>query len=241
MHDLTNPPIFEAQIGLKLSSEQTVAHLKTLAEALKSEFPEIKPRYEITTEFKADGSDTKTNVIEQGIQLNSRNNDFAIILQKDVFVFCALGKYPGWLTFKNKINGCLESMSKVDSTLQFVEIFSRYLNDIKIEGQYFNLSDYFTFVPSLPKVKPGLILNSFGVNFSASQVETGFQTVFNFTPKQQPKQSNNEEFILDLSVSKRIEPICFSAAIWDNLDKARDIKNYLFFGLITDKLTDRYK
>ena len=243
MNTLKNPPIIEAQVGLKLQTELSLDILKQVAEKLKSDLPDIKPRFEITTEVKLDGdvkNQSSTNINEHGIQLNSANNDFALILQKDIFIFCALNKYEGWDSFKRKVSSVLTILSKELPETQFVEIFSRYINSIVFEAQPLTLSEFFTFIPKIPTLNPQLTLNGFALNFNATQANTGFQTFCNFAPRPQPAGVDKVDFILDLSVSKRVIPVGASDSLWDDLNKARIIKNDLFFGLITDKLKARY-
>ncbi|MGZ3775793.1 MAG: TIGR04255 family protein [Bdellovibrio sp.] len=242
MEKLANAPIIEAQIGLKLSKPIGLEIINDMADLLKARYPTKKPRFEIKTTINTDNGKIghqASDLTQQGVQVSSESG-YVVILQRDLIIFCSVAKYPGWNEFKKEIEALTNLLSSRLSGIRFSEFFSRYINSIKLETPIL-LNEYFTFLPNLPSVEPGLTLNGFNYQFVASQNDTGFKTTASFFPRPNAGPTNTTDLVLDLGVSKSIDVMGISAEIWDNFEVARNLKNTLFSGLTTEKLRMRYK
>lgn len=242
MEVFSNPPIIEAQIGLTFASSATLDIINSASSLLANIYPEVKPRIQFQAEFKIDGDNSRPNssAEEIGFQRQSLDSNHIVLLEKEHFIFCRLNKYPGWPDFRKSTQESMSVVSEIIVNQKPNKIFSRYINNFKLNLPM-TLDEYFTFLPKLPSVNPGVAVNSLQYNFGLSQSETGNQAFISFFLKPTIKPSDTLEFILDLIITCPIMEMTSIQQALDTLDKSREFKNTLFLGLLTDKLKARYK
>ena len=111
-----------------------------------------------------------------------------------------------------------------------------YINqiDIKVEDQ---LEDYFTSPPKLPEKLP----QTFGHFFSSLGFkEKSLYAMVIQTAIESPIK-DHVGIILDIEVFKKITREINEITLWRNIEKMREIKNRIFFEMITEKTVRLYR
>lgn len=239
---LEHAPITEAVIevrGRAESSWEEEAVTRQLRDALP-EYPQSQLRREVrhTVHLQFGGPERLDNVQREtddlgwsGVSLRSADQHYVVVFDREVFACSRLQPYETWERFLAEATRLWQVYQEVARPSDAQRIGLRFINQIQLPAEHFELSDFLVTAPNSPN---GLALpysnffhhdtfavpgHPFGINF--------IQTI------QPPAPPAGLMLILDIDVfTTQVNP---SAEIVMRLAQMRWLKNKLFFGSLTPK------
>ena len=137
MELFANPPIIEAQFGVRFNSPISLDKVKAASSRLTKVYPDIKPRMQFQTSLKIGGDKSAPvhSVDQVGFQQQSIDSNQIVLLEKGYFAFCRLNKYPGWEEFRRSSEEAVNSVSDLIVEQKPNQIFSRYRSEERRVGK----------------------------------------------------------------------------------------------------------
>jgi uncharacterized protein (TIGR04255 family) len=153
----------------------------------------------------------------------------------DGFTYSRLQPYTKWEVVVKEAKKLWNLYKSIVIGLIIERLSVQYINRIDIPTQH-ELEEYFTSTPILPKKLPQIFTNF----FSSLEFKEGllFATVVQ-TGVPSPKK-NNVGVILDITVRKSNSKGINEKIIWEDINKMRELKNRIFFEMITEKTVGMY-
>lgn len=158
----SNPPVVEALCEFQFVPSQpwdiTVPGL--LYEKIKEEFPEKKQvmGFGVGIQLKEAGmagmAEQKVELAPPRIQFLRPDKSALVQVGLDLLIINHLKPYPTWEAFKPPIFSNLKIYQAIAKPKGFKRIGLRYINKIEFDKGPIELSDYFSYSPSIPAALP---------------------------------------------------------------------------------------
>ncbi len=248
MDPYPNPPIKEALIDIKIDplSASELAALESLYDRVRGDYPvkKARNRWESAVEFKDDklvSSDSR-DCGPDGFLFISQDEKQVVQYRLDGFMFNRLAPYPrqGWPVIQGEARKLWEHYLGVVRLQRIVRIGLRYINQINIPApdQQFELEDYFTEPPRIPKDIPQKF-EHFLVRLVIPW-SVGAKAVITQTRVPSPTP-DMMSFILDIDVLTENPGSLDTASVWNMLERFREFKNTIFESSLTPKTKELFR
>jgi uncharacterized protein (TIGR04255 family) len=239
---LDKAPINEALIDFRVSLPKTVsiADLEKLHEPIKDRFPTKKARRQWQVELKQEENTHSTRDLGvDGFLFTSADKDAVVQFRMDGFTYSKLRPYDTWDAMLKSAQPLWEKYRDFTKPVEVTRIATRFINAIEIPETQFDLDDYFTAAPRMPKNVPDRLGDFFSRVAVIFQEEQATGIVHFVLGKS--SQPNTTQVILDIDVFQEKSFNSDDPEIISTLNKLREIKNRIFFGSITDKAKELFK
>jgi uncharacterized protein (TIGR04255 family) len=237
-----NDPINEAlcEINFLPSGKWDDAIPTAFHEKIKSDFPDAKKQIVFGVQLDSSGNivEQKVAPISTRLQLFRKDKKALIQIGPNTLVINDLRAYSGWEKFKPLIISSFETYRDIIKPEGIASIKLKYINQIDIEGDDIELTDYFMFYPKVPEAiakEHGHFISK--VQFSYNKHDILLLTL-GTSPKTKPGKGS---FILDLEYIM-VEP---TGIKFDELsfwcDNAHNRIKAAFESCLTDKCREILK
>lgn len=228
-----NPPVVEAVCEFRLS-QNTLWDLTVpgmFYEKVREDFPHREQRVASEVELVREphGFQQRIRTFEH-ILLFSEDRKRIVQLGPRLLVINVLKPYPTWQGFKPIIEKAWKVLLEIVEVRGLERISLRYINEIKIPEQSFELKEYFEFYPYIGKGLPQN-LASFIVGAEFIYEGEDDRCRLQLTPA-----TGRDALILDIDYFLTNLQNVSSESVMDWIEKAHGRVEEIFEGCITDKL-----
>ena len=243
---LSNPPIVEAVIDVRASIPGTPEDFKTLARELTNEFPhvEIKQQFEGKLEFKNDTPIASITTPPSFAAIRIANEDKSIFvhLEPEGFALINAKDYIGGDYFISEAVKRWEWLVERTTPKSVASVAMNYVNRLEIPlNKSEHIEKYFVFPPKLPEGAPQLISEYLSRVVSRDANRNATATIIQ---QLKPHTTWNKPFPFRIVVETRkaLSPSSVDSTILrKNLDSLRELKNEIFFALLTEETVRIYE
>ncbi len=242
---LRNAPIHEALIDIRLSLPPNfdVKKFLTIKSKLKSKYPMIDERWELTgeIEFAPTGSSQSMQRKSQGYWFKNQEGTKIVQFRNNGFTFNKLRPYSSWSEILKEAKRTWNLYSAIIGRQSIVRLAVRYINHIHLPLPLPNMSQYLVLCPTLPGQGQGSI-KGFMNRIVIEEPSIGGETIVT-QASQQGASKDSMRILFDIDTSKRIEDNeqLKESDVWKILDELRKIKNRIFFANVTRKTIEMYR
>jgi len=236
-----NPPIVEAVIAIDVSllPESILEQFRSLV-AQMGEFGYNTPmpvsRHHFQIKINAGDSIAETRDIDHGLRFDSSDGLHAVQFNRTGFIFSRLGKYETWDLFRDEAKKLWHVYSAEIGPAELKDYGVRYINKVFLPNDE-DYKDYLQIYPHLPGNIPGSIQECFmrlGMPIADPQGKLVHQQIL-----LAPEKDNYSTVLLDNDF--RFSAIGLSStAVWERLEKIRQIKDDYFRKFVTEKLMETF-
>jgi uncharacterized protein (TIGR04255 family) len=226
--NLKNAPIAEAviQITFDKTDVDVLSHHNEFFLWAEKEFPLKEPQYDIgQSENPNLESYSFTNIHKNKI-LNISRNSFSLHYVE---------YYRDWIEFKDDAETYWGVFTNSFKPSQNYEISLRYINIFELSTPL-RMEDYFK-LGSVGDDDFGYPVHNFLNRYKIFEKESKSFGEIILGKDQSFKHKSKVRIILDIDVSTRY----LDSDIWVKFEKLRQLKNDIFFKIVTDKLIQEYK
>lgn len=243
-----NPPIVEAVVALAFApaSEWSSEQVDALKRGLGAEYggrERVQTTHLVQATFAPGTVSTSASSAAHRFLLPTRDDRALVGFGENVLSVHVLAPYPGWDSFRRRIESALDQVRAVRDPGSVVEVAVRYIDRIAVpEGtgdgiavgnRGIVVSEYFAAVPPRPPSMPS-DLAAYQSVLEALDPQTG--TVAALTIATVPPAAGEAYVILyDLNLVQRFEPGRPVADVWDTVEALHDRQYQIFEESITDK------
>jgi uncharacterized protein (TIGR04255 family) len=235
------PPIVEATFEciFEPSKSWSLASPASLYEYLKADYP-AEPTVisagtlEVTTREGAITPSFRVPPETQRYQFATSDGLYLVRVSREVLSLHVLAPYPGWPTFRTRIEQALRSYIEVVKPEEAKRISLRYVNSIDLRKKLVEFPSYFNMPFQVPD---GLdfAIESFFLRFEALRPD---HTRLIQTFASMPGESVSVILDLDLIRERSYKSNDFNRTLLDEIDSLREIERDVFEETITDKLRE---
>lgn len=244
---LARPPVREAIIEVR-TEPVALERVTALREAIAGGYPNATPfrlastALRLPEERRGAGVDAASN--QTGWRCESADGAEVALIRTDGLSFGRLSAYPGWDPF---VDRCLSVWGRFVDVVRPVEVRSvsaRYVNDLRLPvGAPFEFERFLTAVPRPPAgLSPAL--TDFLVQMTLPGGAEGLQVEVTLATDASVRHDTTLPVILDIDASWERTLVVDERAparLQEALATLRDLKNRVFFGMLTDQLLDAYR
>lgn len=245
---LARPPIREAIIEIR-SEPCDLSRVTAFRDAIATEFPKSQP-FRLASaalripEERRGNPDLDSAASQIGWRCESADSQEVALIRTDGFSLARVGGYPGWESFSARYLSLYAHYLHDADPAELKRVGVRYVNDIRLPiSPSLDFDDYLTAAPRAPAGFPPALFDFLTQMTLPSGVDG---TTINVT--QATDSSGRSETELPLIIDVDVGAHCpqpadsgFADQIAETLAQMRDIKNRVFFGLITEQLAEAYQ
>lgn len=237
---LRNAPITEALIDFRVRSNKTEIlenSLDTLKERLGSRYPKVQAGhgYRAQVLFRLGGT-TENSSGETGFQgyfFESQDGLNIVQFRPDGFTFNRLKPYTSWEEIFAEALGLWKLYVEVAKPEYVIRVALRYINYIKLPLPIYDISQYITGLPDVPK---NTFYSLTGFLTRLQLIEPKLKLEAAVTQVLEPNiEPNSVVIILDIDTFKQKEFNPQDNEILTIFDALHEMKNTIFFGSITEE------
>jgi len=236
---LKNAPIVEAIIDfrVRLPDGFDPQEFSSLKKDLSSKYPKMEKGRMITGSIKIKDDkpivEPPTDMGIKGYRFTSRDEKEVVQFRIDGFTFSRLQPYTKWEQVLDEAKRLWELYRSKASPQAVDRIAVHYINRLDIPSPLRDLGDYLTAPPVLPETLPQeLSQYLLRLLVHENDLAAGIIQALVKSPKRA-----HIGIILDIDVFKVSEGGINDESIWPTFDRLRELKNRIFFGLITEETT----
>lgn len=238
--NLARPPISEALVDLRTSAPQPEQAFKDLAERLKPRFPKFNTSQTFQTQMGLkDGKmlPTQGEVAFRGVQLRNEDETLAVQFRVDGFTLNNLSRYIGGDQLLAEAASLWADFVRACQPAGVNRIALRYINKLELPIQAGD--DFTKFLTSPPDMPPGCpeSVSEFLIRVVAHEPDSPGLVVIT---QRLTHEEGKAIIYLDIDASEQgdfgNEPKTHGVV----LGRLRELKNRVFFSLITDETAKLY-
>lgn len=244
---LARPPIREAIVEVK-SEPVEMRRVNDLRDRLAPAFPVAKPfrlasvAMNLPDERRGAGSDP-ADPHQTGWRCESADGAEVALIRQDGVSFGRLAGYPGWDVFVDRFQTLWSAYVSEVRPIEVRRVALRYVNDLRLPVcEQFHFERFLTTAPRTPA---GLApeIADFLVQMTLPGGADGLQVAVTQATDSSARTATELPVIVDIdaswdrsiSVDERLP-----GRISDALGTLRELKNRVFFGLVTEELVSAY-
>jgi uncharacterized protein (TIGR04255 family) len=244
---LVRPPIREAIVEVK-SEPVDMRRVTDLRDRLAAAFPVSKPfrlasaAMNLPDERRAEGPDPG-GPNQTGWRCESADGTEVALIRQDGVSFGRLAAYPGWDEFLERFQSLWDAYVAQARPVEVRRVALRYVNDLRLPVcEQFHFERFLTTAPRTPA---GLApeIADFLVQMTLPGGADGLQVAITQATDSSGRTATELPVIVDIdaswdrsiSVDERMP-----GRIAEALGTLRDLKNRVFFGLVTEELVSAY-
>ena len=246
----SKPPVSEALIDIRvdpLPTEQ-LSVIMSLHESLISEYPTQKPqqRWEGLWEIAKDTVSTSQKALGvTGYYFESQDKKRIVQYRLDGFTCNFLKPDPsevwvGWEHLRNESRRTWDLYANAVGVQEVTKVSVRYINRIVIPDPIVELIDYFTTPPNVPKNLEYQTLSQFLSRVTVVIPDLHASATITQAPVPDFRL-DGVVILLDIDITKDKRMPSSSEALWQTLDRFREIKNSIFEASLTPRAKELFK
>ncbi len=239
---LSNAPIVEAiidfRVRLPVNFDVKKEYL-SLRKELASKYTKVEEGTQVTGSIEIEGGKPKIQKSEgrkiSGYRCTSRDKKEVVQFRINGFTYSRLNPYTNWELVIEEAKKLWDLYRSRSHDFVIERISVHYINQIDIPNES-ELEDYFTSSPILPKKLPQVFNHYFSSlgfkekSLYARVIQTGIES---------PKE-DHIGVILDIEVFKKSTKGINERNVWTTIKNMRELKNRIFFEMITEKTVRLY-
>lgn len=248
---LSNAPINEALIDIKVKFNSTITKEKFEAfcnqEEIASIFPKCNPRRrdKIQSEFSTANPPKITSDSEDYARLCFSDDGKSIIQpRQDGFSYNRLNPYTSWNDIKPKAVKYWNLYKDFFNPLEVTRLAVRYINKlslpIKCESPISDYSEYISTIPSIPS-KMNNTCKHFFMRLVIPHKSNESHAIITVLQPEEKKQHENIPMIFDVDVILEKTFKISDETIWDHIEELKKYENSIFFESLEEKLLMEYE
>lgn len=239
------PPITEAVLELRFAVEQRQDTIEAAARKMKSLYLVSEPMqaFQFRIDIQEGRPDVPTTATWHGIRLSSDDRADVVVLRKHGFTCSRMAPYLGWDHLRENAQTAWEAWRRAAGFVEVSRIGLRYINRIDVPphqgSDMINVEDYITFVPAAPVLleQP---MSAYTIQMTKPLGHEECHVTLTSSSVPSPLVGY-ASFVLDVDVSRQTSIPRREDALWELIERMRDLKNFLFEGLITDKSRELFR
>jgi uncharacterized protein (TIGR04255 family) len=242
---LARPPIREAIIEIN-SEPREFSRITEFKDQVADRFPRCKPFRLSSVSFalpdhSGDGEGGSRQI---GWRCESEDGSEVLLLRTDGFAIARLAEYPGWDGFLARFSALWDPYQACVQPAEINRVSLRYVNDLRLPIR--GAVDFSGYLTTLPRVPPGLpaACSDFLMQLTIPSGTDGVSVNVTQASDANGRTDTELPVVIDIDVySDRLHDSDprLSERLAGALTEMREIKNRVFFGLITDRLADCYQ
>lgn len=239
-------PIVEAVIDIQVErpgdSSSAAADILAYADAVSGSFPNRLPIRLMNVSVSADAAGQLTNTAEQsgvGWRVANEKNDRVLQIQSHAFTYSHMPPYTKWEVFRGEAEPLWTRYVEFCRPTKVRRIAVRYINRLKLPIGRFELSEYLSFSPDVPKTFSPLQAFLMQVQLAQPDIAPTAKSVI--TAATEVPSEPYTPVVLDFDVFLEVDLAANDPQIWTYLQVLRDKKNELFEGSITPRMKEMIK
>ncbi len=238
---LVNPPIREAVLDIRIPQQDCVDP-NSLRKALDSVggFPDVQDlkRESLTIQLSPEGS-PQSHVEDQVAGVRGTTDDGLWIVQyrQDGMTFSRLAPYCHWEALSEKARPLASTFLRVTEAPHVERLALRYINHFRLPNR--DPTQYFVSLPSFPETLP-LGVENFVSRITAREYVEDL-SVHVTHARLDDLAPDRAGFILDIDAFAATKVSPDVDQFWGTFDRLRNLKNKVFFNLITERNAELYE
>ena len=241
---LENAPIHEAVIDfrVKLPESFKLQQLEPLQKELASDYPDSKTITKTGWMFGVEQNVPMSKIVTEGIsgyRLFSSDEKSVVQFRNDGFTFSRLKPYTEWETIFTEAKQLWAKYVEKASPELVTRIAARYINRLELPPSI-DFDDYLTSAPIIPKSLPQLASN-FLSRITIIDPTSDIKVHLTQALEESVEPRDHVIIILDIDAFKTDNYGCDDPRMWIKFNELRDMKNKVFFEMITEKTAELYK
>mgnify|MGYP002065841229 FL=1 len=246
----SKPPVSEALIDIRVDPLPAgqLSAIRILHEKVIGEYPTQKPqqRWEGLWEIGEDTISTSQKAFGvTGYSFESQDKKRIVQYRLDGFTCNFLKPDPseawvGWAHLRNEARRTWDLYANALGVQEVIRVAVRYINKIVIPGPIVELTDYFTTPPDVPKNLEYQNLSSFLSRVTVLIPDLHASATITQAPAQEPRPDGLVA-LLDIDIVRSQQLPSSSEALWQTLDRFREIKNSIFEASLTPRAKELFK
>ena len=248
LRPLSRPPIREAIVEVKCEPVE-LRRVDALRDLLAEAFPVVKPfrlaslALQLPEERRGGDADATGGGRATGWRCESADGAEVALIRRDGLSFGRLAGYPGWDAFTDRFLSVWGSFVEVAQPIEITRVAVRYVNDLRLPiGDQFHFERFLTTAPRPPA---GLApeIADFLTQMTLPGGAEGLRVAITQATDAASRTATELPVTVDIDASwDRSVPVDdrLPVRLTQVLGSLRDLKNRVFFGLVTEKLVSAY-
>ncbi|MFZ5523505.1 MAG: TIGR04255 family protein [Pseudomonadota bacterium] len=239
-----HPPITESVIGINFSSTTKLTDIRTVSKKFHAHYPhqQIVSNFDVAVEMPINQVNKVAANIHKndGHRLSTDDMTQLLVFWPSSFTFSQLAPYPGWDIFFKRFVRDWGIWKRNIGHKEISRIGVRYINrvDIPIMDSITKYEEFLNVYPKLPESIDPLV--GYAVQAASELKDLGCLLKINSAVVPSPIL-NHVSFVVDLDISKEINPPQSDNDIYDLLNNIRLQKNIVFEACITDRARELFQ
>lgn len=238
---LSNAPITEAMIDIQTASKDPISIdvLRSVAQALKEEFPIAENKELATMSFSANESAPRGTRELQGFLVRSEDKLYAAQILINRFSLSRLMPYKDWGDLRNYSEKLWSIYKDIVKPIRVKRLAVRYINRLLLPDPTKQLSYYFTKPLEIPEELPQALAN-YVTRMVIPEPESSSVAIVQQVMEGM-SQENQASIIFDIDAFKEVDfGVGDNEMIWSTLENLREYKNRIFFKTLTNNTIEMY-
>jgi uncharacterized protein (TIGR04255 family) len=246
----SKPPVSEALIDIRVEPlpAMQLDIIRHLHEQLIKDYPTPRPqqRWEGSLEIGGDSITTGQKAYGvTGYSFESQDRKRIVQYRLDGFTCNFLKPDPseawvGWKYLRDESKRTWDLYATALGVQEVIRVAVRYINKIVIPGPLVELTDYFTTPPDIPKNLEYQNVAAFLSRLTVLIPELQAYATITQAPAQELRQ-DGLVVLLDIDIARTQQIQSSSEALWQTLDRFREIKNSIFEKSLTPRAKELFK
>jgi uncharacterized protein (TIGR04255 family) len=231
------PPITEAVIGIRIVASVVDKAQQKVVGRLKGDYPHSQPLREVRIKLGGTEGPIELEHKSQGYRLTNDDQTDVVLVVPDGVTIARLAPYPGWEGLRDRAQAVWKTWRDLTPHHAIARIGIRYINriDIPVDRRpSIRLEDYIKLHPQIPPIGSGPILG-YMMQVTLPTHDPKWRATITSAQVMPPPVPEHMSLLLDVDVSRTEDFSVNDGELWSVIDQARDIKNAIFEGCITDK------
>jgi uncharacterized protein (TIGR04255 family) len=229
------PPITEAVIEFRLRDQLNNDQIQKVADRAKKRYAFDDTEYAQTIQVGPQSS--QVGKISQGRRLSSVDRADLMIIRPPTLSISRLAPYKGWDELFDSAQMAWDDLRHFVGKPLINRIGVRFINRIDAPAELGAASELVGISPSFPTLPNSQLKQSF-VQITLD-LKDGFQALINSLPADSPVP-NNVSWLLDIDISRENAIPIRDDEMWMMIQRMRELKNWIFESLITEKARERF-
>jgi uncharacterized protein (TIGR04255 family) len=241
---LRNPPVTEAVVDIHVEFSNVIdgESFKRIHEQIRSEYPEERfiHDFELSVEIgpQAQMTDTRKGLALSGYMYVSGDTKQVVQVKKEGLTFSRLAPYGTWEETIGETMRLWKIYLQLFAPSKVTRVSTRFINKLLLPGVPVDFDDYLTISPKTPEHMPPVVARFLTMLSMPVAERTAAQIRCSFEGQ---SEAGSLPVILDLDIIR--ECACAAddaAAILEQINELRPIKNSVFFGSLKDRAVELY-
>lgn len=233
------PPITEAVIEFRLTSAIDKLGVDAISDELQRRYPHKQDQFSFDVQIDTAAAPplVRSNVKPLGARLASEDQADMVILQENSITTVRLAPYQGWEKLVEQAKSNWKIWRKRCRNIPVGRVGIRYINriDVPTSSGHIRVKDFIRIVPEDPLDPKGeRPLTGYLAQLTARTPQPPWAAQITSTPVNPPPLVNHVSLLLDIDVSAESDIPSSGQRIWDFVDAARPVKNWIFETCITE-------